>query len=268
MELTDNQFERYARHLILDEVGDEGQEKLLNSKVLCVGAGGLGSPVLMYLAAAGVGTIGIIDDDDVDLSNLQRQIIHATSKVGTPKVSSAEDTLLRINPTIQINSHHMRLLPENADNIFSKYDLIVDGSDNFPTRYLINDAAYFNGKTVVSGALLRFEGQLTTFRGGAGGHNEEPCYRCLFNAPPSSDPDGFRCEDVGILGAVAGVIGTLQATEVLKELLNIGDSMSGQLLIFDAMEMTFRKIRYKRNLSCALCGDTPSIQNTTDVEFD
>ena len=268
MELTDNQFERYARHLILDEVGDEGQEKLLNSKVLCVGAGGLGSPVLMYLAAAGVGTIGIIDDDDVDLSNLQRQIIHATSKVGTPKVSSAEDTLLRINPTIQINTHRMRLLPENVDNIFSKYDLIVDGSDNFPTRYLINDAAYFNGKTVVSGALLRFEGQLTTFRGGTRSHNGEPCYRCLFNAPPGSDLDGFRCEDVGILGAVAGVIGTLQATEVLKELLNIGDTMSGQLLIFDAMEMTFRKIRYKRNLSCALCGDTPSIQHTTDLKID
>ena len=263
MELTDNQFERYARHLILDEVGDEGQEKLLNSKVLCVGVGGLGSPVLMYLAAAGVGTIGIIDDDDVDLSNLQRQVIHSTSKVGTPKVSSAEETLLRINPTIQINSYHMRLLPENADNIFSKYDLIVDGSDNFSTRYLINDAAYFNGKIVVSGALLRFEGQLTTFRGGAGGHNEEPCYRCLFNAPSSNNSDGFRCEDVGILGAVAGVIGTLQATEVLKELLNLGDSMSGQLLIFDALEMTFRKIRYKRNLACALCGEAPTIQNST-----
>ena len=263
MELTDNQFERYARHLILDEVGDEGQEKLLNSKVLCVGAGGLGSPVLMYLAAAWVSTISIIDDDDVDLSNLQRQVIHATSKVGTPKVSSAEETLLRINPTIRINPHRMRLLPENVNNIFSKYDLIVDGSDNFLTRYMINDAAYFNGKTVVSGALLRFEGQLTTFRGGTGGHNQEPCYRCLFNAPPSDDPDGFRCEDIGILGAVAGVIGTLQATEVLKELLNLGDSMSGQLLIFDALEMTFRKIRYKRNLACALCGEAPTIQNST-----
>ena len=261
MELTDHQFERYARHLILDEVGDEGQEKLLNSKVLCVGAGGLGSPVLMYLAAAGVGTLGIIDDDNVDLSNLQRQVIHATNKVGTPKVSSAKETLLRINPTIHINSHRVRLLPENVDSIFGQYDLIVDGSDNFPTRYLINDAAYFNGKTVVSGALLRFEGQLTTFRGGINGHKGEPCYRCLFDTPPKNDRDGLRCEDVGILGAVAGVIGTLQATEVLKELLNLGDSMSGHLLIFDSMEMTFRKIRYKRNLSCSLCGDTPTIHH-------
>ena len=263
MGLTDNQFERYARHLILDEVGDEGQERLLKSKVLCVGAGGLGSPVSMYLAAAGVGTIGIIDDDDVDLSNLQRQIIHATDKVGASKVSSAKETLLRINPTININPYRMRLLPENAVGLFNDYDVIVDGSDNFSTRYLINDAAYLTGKIVVSGALLRFEGQLTTFRGGAKGYAGEPCYRCLFTSPPNN-LSGFRCEDVGIFGAVAGVIGTLQATEVLKELLGLGESMSGQLLIFDAMEMIFRKISYKRNMSCSLCGDTPTIKNISN----
>ena len=263
MELTDQQFERYARHLILDEVGDEGQEALLRSKVLCVGAGGLGSPVSMYLAAAGVGTIGIVDDDDVELSNLQRQIIHATDKVGASKVSSAEGTLLRINPTININPYRMRLSSENAAELFNDYDVIVDGTDNFSTRYLINDAAYLNGKIVVSGALLRFEGQLTTFRGGVKGHAKEPCYRCLFKSPPSN-VSGLGCEDVGILGAVAGVIGTLQATEVLKELLGLGVSMSGQLLIFDAMEMIFRKISYKRNVSCDLCGDTPTIKNICD----
>ena len=260
MELTDDQFERYARHLILDEVGDAGQEKLLNSKVLCVGAGGLGSPVLMYLAAAGVGSIGIIDDDDVDLSNLQRQIIHATGKVGTPKVFSAAETIERINPTINVNPYKLRLSPENASKVFHQYDLIVDGTDNFDTRYLINDTAYINKKRVVSGALLRFEGQLTTFRGGIKGYEAEPCYRCLFRTPPPAD-EGSRCEDVGILGAVAGVIGTLQATEVLKELLSIGESMAGQLLIFDAMGMVFRKIRYKRSPTCPLCGDSPSIQS-------
>ena len=258
MELTDAQFERYARHLILDEVSDAGQEKLLASKVLCIGAGGLGSPVLMYLAAAGIGTIGIVDDDAVDLSNLQRQIVHATASVGTPKVVSAAETLARVNPTITVNTYRQRLDTGTVGDLFAGYDLIVDGTDNFTTRYLINDAAYLAGKTVVSGALLRFEGQLTTFRGGLKGHAGEPCYRCLFREPPPPNTVP-RCEEAGILGAVAGVIGTLQATEVLKELLGIGESMSGQLLVFDAMGMTFRKIRYKRSPSCPLCGDAPSI---------
>jgi len=258
MELTDEQFERYARHLILDEVGDEGQEKLLQSKVLCVGAGGLGSPVLMYLAAAGVGTLGIIDDDEVDLSNLQRQIVHATASIGTSKAESAKATLARVNPTIEIKTYLERLTPANVEKIFAEYDVIVDGTDNFDTRYLINDAAYLLAKTVVSGALLRFEGQLTTFRGGIEGHAGEPCYRCLFREPPPPNMVP-RCAEAGILGAVAGVIGTLQATEVLKELMGLGDSMSGQLLVFDAMGMTFRKIRYKRSPSCPLCGDEPTI---------
>jgi molybdopterin/thiamine biosynthesis adenylyltransferase len=258
MELTDAQFERYARHLILEEVGDEGQEKLLASKVLCVGAGGLGSPILMYLAAAGIGTLGIIDDDEVDLSNLQRQIVHATASVGKSKAESAAETLARVNPTISVIPYKTRLTAENVGEIFADYDLIVDGTDNFETRYLINDAAYLTGKTVVSGALLRFEGQLTTFRGGVAGHEGEPCYRCLFRDPPPPNTIP-RCEEAGILGAVAGVIGTLQATEVLKELMGLGESMSGHLLVFDGLGMTFRKIRYKRSPSCPLCGDVPTI---------
>jgi adenylyltransferase/sulfurtransferase len=258
MELTDTQFERYARHLILEEVGDEGQQTLLASKVLCVGAGGLGSPILMYLAAAGIGTIGIVDDDEVDLSNLQRQIVHATASVGLPKAISAAETLARINPTITVVPYQTRLMPENVEALFAEYDLIVDGTDNFTTRYLINDAAYFSGKAVVSGALLRFEGQLTTFRGGVAGHKGEPCYRCLFRNPPPPNTVP-RCEEAGILGAIAGVIGTMQATEVLKELMGLGESMSGNLLVFDGMGMTFQKIRYKRSANCPLCGDAPTI---------
>lgn len=260
LELTDDQFHRYARHLILDEVGDEGQAKLLASKVLVVGAGGLGSPLLMYLAAAGVGTIGVIDDDEVDLTNLQRQIVHVTDAVGQPKVHSAAATLKSINPTITVNTHQMRLNADNITGLLADYDLITDGSDNFPTRYLINDAAYLCGKPLVSGALLRFEGQLSVFRGGVEGHGDEPCYRCLFRTPP---PPGSvpRCEEAGILGAVAGVIGTLQATEILKELLGLGDSLSGSLLIYDSLSTTFRKIRLKRDPACPLCGDQPSIHD-------
>ena len=259
MELSEDQFLRYARHLILDEVGDEGQERLLASRVLCVGAGGLGSPVLLYLAAAGVGTLGVIDDDTVDLTNLQRQVVHATGSVGEPKTRSARETLARINPTVDVRLHEMRLGPENAGALLSRYDLVVDGSDNFATRYLVNDAAHHAGIPVVSGALLRFEGQLTTYRSGVPGHAGEPCYRCLFREPPPPDTVP-RCEEAGILGAVAGVIGTLQATEVLKELVGIGESMSGRLLMFDALGMTFRTVRYRRSPACPLCGDAPTIR--------
>ena len=259
-ELNEEQFQRYARHLILEEVGEEGQDKLLSAKVLCVGAGGLGSPVAVYLAAAGIGTIGLIDDDVVDLSNLQRQIIHATSKIGAPKVESAREALSQINPTINVKIYKQRLTAANIQEIIRDYDLIVDGSDNFETRYLINDAAYLNSKIVVSGALLRFEGQVTTFRSGLKTKRHEPCYRCLFPNAPSANSIN-RCEDVGILGSVAGVIGTLQATEVLKEIIGLGETMSGKLLIFDAMNMQFRKIQYKRRLDCLLCGDAPSIKD-------
>ncbi|UUX52102.1 molybdopterin-synthase adenylyltransferase MoeB [Nisaea acidiphila] len=260
MELSDEQFQRYARHLILDEVGDEGQEKLLVSKVLVIGAGGLGSPLLLYLAAAGVGTLGIVDDDEVDLSNLQRQIAHDSNAVGLSKVESAAASVARINPGTRVEKHAERLTAENAARLFEGYDLIADGSDNFATRYLANDAAFLAGKPLVSGSLLRFEGQLATFRGGVTGHEGEPCYRCLF---PTEPPPGMipRCEEAGILGAVAGVIGTLQATEVIKELLGLGSSLSGHLLIYDALGPTFRKMKAARDPGCALCGTDPTIRD-------
>jgi molybdopterin/thiamine biosynthesis adenylyltransferase len=252
-DLTEEQFHRYARHLILDEVGDEGQARLLASKVLVIGAGGLGAPVALYLAAAGVGTLGLVDDDTVDLTNLQRQIIHTTEAVGTPKLASALARLRALNPGIDYRPHGVRLTAENAEEIIAGYDLVVDGSDNFTTRYLANDLCHRLGKTRVWGALLRFEGQLSVFRSGVPGHEGEPCYRCLFREPP--DPSLVpRCEEAGILGAVAGVIGTLQATEVLKELLGLGDSLSGRLLLYDALGTEFRTVRFKKDPTCPTCG--------------
>ena len=248
-DLTDDELERYARHVILEEVGEEGQIKLLESKVLVVGAGGLGAPVLMYLAAAGIGTLGIVDHDVVDLSNLQRQIIHSVDDIGRPKTRSAAERLETINPDITIIEHRTRLTANNAAELFADYDLIVDGSDNFAARYLCNDTCYSLKKPLVSAALVRFEGQLSTFKAYDGG----PCYRCLFPEPP--DPDMVpRCDTVGIFGAVAGVMGSLQATEVLKELLGLGTSMSGQLLLFDALDQTFRKIKVPKDPDCPTCG--------------
>ena len=248
-DLTDDELERYARHVILEEVGEEGQIKLLDSKVLVVGAGGLGAPVLMYLAAAGIGTLGIVDHDVVDLSNLQRQIIHSVDDIGRPKTRSAAERLETINPDITIIEHRTRLTANNAAELFADYDLIVDGSDNFAARYLCNDTCYSLKKPLVSAALVRFEGQLSTFKAYDGG----PCYRCLFPEPP--DPDMVpRCDTVGIFGAVAGVMGSLQATEVLKELLGLGTSMSGQLLLFDALDQTFRKIKVPKDPDRPTCG--------------
>ena len=255
-DLTDAQFERYARHLILDEVGEAGQAKLLASRVLVVGAGGLGSPVALYLAAAGVGTLGLVDSDKVDLTNLQRQIVHAQDTVGLRKVDSAAATLRRLDPAIRVETHDMRVDAGNVDALVRGYDLVVDGSDNFATRYLVHDACYFAKKPLVSGALLRFEGQLSTFKAYDGKH---ACYRCLFPTPPPADLIP-RCEEAGILGSVAGVIGTLQATEVLKELLGLGTSLAGALLIYDALDTQFRRIGVPRDGSCALCGDHPTIR--------
>ncbi len=254
MELTDDQFERYARHLILDEVGEEGQAALLAAKVLVVGAGGLGAPLLLYLAAAGVGTIGIIDDDLVDLTNLQRQVVHTTAAVGTPKVASAAETVARLNPDVRVVPLNERLTVANAAELIGAYDIIADGSDNFATRYLLCDAARLGGKTLVSAALLRFEGQLFTFKA----VGETPCYRCIFAEapPPELVP---RCEQAGILGALCGVMGSLQATEVLKELIGVGDSLAGHMLLYDALGPTFRKIKLRRDAACALCGDNPTI---------
>jgi len=258
MELSDEQFHRYARHLILDEVGDEGQEKLLSSRVLVVGAGGLGAPVLMYLAAAGVGTLGIIDDDEVDLTNLQRQIVHATHAVGRKKTESAKATLASLNPGINVVTHDVRLDHKNVAELISGYDLVADGSDNFETRYTLNDACYLAGIPLVAAAMLRFEGQLFTFRR----NDDAPtaCYRCIF--PEMPPPDMVpRCEEAGILGAMAGVMGSLQTTEILKELLGLGDSLAGRMLMYDSLATSFHTIAVPRDPKCTLCGDNPGIRS-------
>ncbi len=252
MALTDDQFERYARHLILDEVGEEGQEALLAAKVLVVGAGGLGAPLLLYLGAAGVGTLGIVDDDVVDLTNLQRQVVHTTAAIDAPKVDSAAATVRRLNPDVRVVTHNARLTAANAAEMIAAYDIVADGSDNFATRYLLNDASRLAGKTLVTAALLRFEGQLFTFKEGA------PCYRCVFPEAPSADLVP-RCEEAGIVGALCGVRGSLQATEVMKELIGVGDSLAGHMLLYDALGPTFRKIKLKRDPACALCGGARTI---------
>ncbi len=259
-EFSDAQFHRYARHLILEEVGDEGQAKLLASKVLVIGAGGLGSPVLMYLAAAGVGTLGVVDDDVVDLSNLQRQVIHPTANLDRPKVVSAAETIAAINPDVTVASHRERFTADNAAALVADYDLVVDGSDNFATRYLVNDACFFARVPFVSAALLRFEGQLSVFRGYEA---DQPCYRCLFPEPP---PPNLipRCEEAGILGALAGVMGTLQAAESVKVLLGLGDALCGRLLLYDALPARFQTIAFAKNPDCPLCGRAPVITDLSD----
>ena len=256
MDFTEAQLHRYARHIILPEVGGEGQARLMAAKVLVVGAGGLGSPVLMYLAAAGVGTLGVVDDDRVDLSNLQRQIVHATSRIGAPKAESARESLAEINPEVRVVAHNERLTAETAPALIDSYDLVADGSDNFATRYLVNDACYFARTPLVSAAMLRFDGQISTYRAYQGGDN--PCYRCLFREAP---PPGLipSCSQAGILGALAGAVGSVQATEVLKELLGIGDSLSGWLLLYDALGTRFEKVRIKPDPDCPLCGANPTI---------
>ncbi|MBI1985520.1 MAG: molybdopterin-synthase adenylyltransferase MoeB [Rhodospirillales bacterium] len=260
MTFTEAQINRYARHILLQEVGGEGQAKLLKSRVLVIGAGGLGSPLLMYLAAAGVGTLGVVDDDVVDLSNLQRQIVHSTAAIGSPKVESARKTLAGINPEVTVRTHQTRIGPENALDLIAGYDLVADGSDNFATRFLVNDACYFARKTLVSAAILRFDAQIYTFKAhvadAGGGHG--PCYRCIFREAP---PEGQipTCAEAGVLGALCGMVGSLQATEVLKELLGIGDSLSGSLIVCDGLGATFRKIKVKADPGCPLCGEAPSI---------
>ncbi|NQU59013.1 MAG: molybdopterin-synthase adenylyltransferase MoeB [Rhodospirillales bacterium] len=260
MDFNEQQIQRYARHILLDKVGGIGQSKLLDSKVLVVGAGGLGSPVLLYLAAAGVGTIGVIDDDRVDLSNLQRQIVHSTEALGMAKVESARKTLAAINPEVNVIAINERINADNAPALIADYDLVADGSDNFATRFLVNDACYFAQTTLVSAAILRFDGQIYTFKPhqkDAQG-NALPCYRCLF---PEAPPPGQipSCAEAGVLGALCGTIGSLQATEIIKELLGIGDSLAGALLIYEGLSSEFRKITVKADPGCPLCGDSPSI---------
>ncbi len=257
MSLSDEEVERYARHLVLREVGGVGQAKLAQARVLVIGAGGLGSPAILYLAAAGVGTIGIADFDAVSLSNLQRQIAHRTADIGRPKTDSARDAALAINPHVTIEAHAVRLAPENALALISNYDIVADGSDNFATRFLINDACFFAGKTLVSAAVTEFDGQLSTFKAHDLGHGW-PCYRCLFPEPP---PPGTvpNCSETGVLGAAAGVMGTLQALEVIKEITGAGESMAGRLLIYEALTTRFRSVTFKPDPQCALCGPAPTI---------
>jgi adenylyltransferase/sulfurtransferase len=256
MEISDDQLHRYARHIILDEVGEEGQAKLLAAKVLVVGAGGLGAPLIQYLAAAGIGTLGIVDDDVVELSNLQRQVIFTSDQLGRAKVDCAVATVAALNPEIQVRPYQERLTADNAAELIADYDLVADGSDNFDTRYVLNDACYFGAKTLVGAALLRFDGQLATFKAHEAG--DHPCYRCIFPARP---PAGLvpRCEEAGIFGAIAGVMGSLQAAEVLKEILGLGDSLSGRLMLYDGLRGGFTTMKAKRDPNCALCGTEPTI---------
>ena len=260
--MTKEQQIRYSRHTMLPEVGEAGQLKLLESRVLCLGAGGLGAPSSVYLAAAGVGTIGLVDDDVVDLSNLQRQIIHAQERIGMPKVESAKKTLNGLNPDVLVVPLKMRLSSENVLQIIKDYDVIVDGADNFPTRYLLNDAALKLGKPVVHASIYRFEGQVTSFVPGHG-----PCYRCLYPSPPPPDM-APSCQEAGVLGVLPGIIGVLQANEALKLLLGMGTSLAGRLLVFDALKTKFRELKLRRDPACPTCGDgvTPESIELIDYE--
>ena len=256
MEFTDEQIERYARHSVLKEVGGVGQQRLLRAKVLVIGAGGLGCPISLYLAAAGVGTIGIVDDDVVSLSNLQRQIAHATARIGTSKTESAAATLAAINPDVCVVQHRTRINAENAAKLIAAYDLVADGSDNFATRFLVNDSCYFARKPLVTAAIAQFDGQLATFK--AYQEGDHPCYRCVFRDAPQGDFDEGCARD-GVLGALAGVMGSLQAVEVLKELLGIGESLSGSLTIYDGLGGRFHRMAVRRDPECPLCGAAPTI---------
>ncbi len=248
--LTSEQLKRYSRHIMLPEVGEIGQAKLLDARVLCLGAGGLGSPSALYLAAAGVGTIGIVDDDVVDESNLQRQILHNMERLGMPKVESARRTLQALNPDVEVIAHQERLTSDNILEILANYDLVVDGADNFPTRYLLNDAAIKLGKPVVHASIFRFEGQLTTFDPRE--PDEGPCYRCLYPDPP---PPGMApsCQEAGVLGVLPGIVGCLQANEALKLILGAGKSLSGRLLVFDALGTKFRTLKLRKDPECRVC---------------
>ncbi len=258
--LTDMEMERYSRQIRIPEVGIKGQTKLLDSKVLLIGAGGLGCPSAIYLAAAGVGTIGIVDNDVVDLSNLQRQILHHTSDLGTPKTESAKAALHDINPSIEVNTFQEKLSSANVMEIIEPYDIIVDGSDNFPTRYLINDACVWTGKPNVHGSVFRFEGQVTLFNPYQG-----PCYRCLY--PNPTPPDlAPSCADAGVLGVLPGVVGLLQAVETIKFIIGEGDSLAGRLITYDALTTSFREFKLRRDLGCPVCGENPTITEFIDYE--
>jgi molybdopterin/thiamine biosynthesis adenylyltransferase/rhodanese-related sulfurtransferase len=261
--LEPGQRRRYSRHLLIPEVGEEGQQRLLAARILIVGAGGLGSPAALYLAAAGVGTLGIVDADVVDDTNLQRQIVHSTARLGQPKVHSAAERVRGLNPDVEVLAFEERLTSENVDRILAEgWDVIVDGADNFPTRYLVNDASVWQGIPVVHGSIYRFEGQVTVFQPGSG-----PCYRCLFPAPPPPEL-APSCAEGGVLGVLPGVVGSLQASEALKLALEMGDSLVGRLLLFDALSATFTEVALRRDPDCPVCGEHPTIKSYVDyVEF-
>jgi adenylyltransferase/sulfurtransferase len=259
MALSDEELDRYARHLVLRELGGPGQARIRAARVLVVGAGGLGSPLALYLAAAGVGAIGLIDDDRVSLSNLQRQILFRTADVGRAKVEAGAEALAALNPGSRIETHAVRLTADNALDLIGRYDIVADGSDNFPTRFLVNDACFLAGKTLVSAAVTEFEGQLATFKASdrAGAY---PCYRCLHPEPP---PEGTlrSCSEAGVLGAAAGVMGALAALEVLKQIAGFGTGLAGKLLIYEALETRFRTLSVRPDPACALCGPSPRIRS-------
>ncbi|MEK7285713.1 MAG: molybdopterin-synthase adenylyltransferase MoeB [Nitrospirota bacterium] len=262
MRFTEEQLQRYSRQILLPEVGGKGQKKIAEAKVFLVGAGGLGSPSALYLAAAGVGTLGIIDNDTVDLSNLQRQVLHSVKTIGHPKALSAAETLSKINPDVKVVPYQDKLTAGNILQFFSDYDIIVDGSDNFSTRFLVNDAAFFLKKTLVSASIFRFDGQLTVLKPYTGNH---PCYRCLYPEPP---PAGLvpSCQEAGVLGILAGTMGVLQSAETLKEILGIGESLAGRLLIYDALSLSFRKVKIPKNPKCPLCSENPTITKLMEYE--
>ena len=259
-QLNKDEILRYSRHLIMPEVGMDGQLKLKQAKVLCIGAGGLGSPLALYLAAAGVGTIGIVDFDVVDFTNLQRQIIHDTNDVGRPKLTSARETIHDINPFVEVVGYETRLSSENALDIFKDFDVIADGTDNFPTRYLVNDACVLLGKPNVYGSIFRFEGQASVFYA-----KEGPCYRCLYPEPP---PPGLvpSCAEGGVLGVLPGIVGCIQALETIKLIIGAGDSLIGRLLLFDALRMKFRELKLRKNPDCVICGPNPAVTQLIDYE--
>ena len=261
MELTKAEIKRYSRHLILPEVGLEGQKKIRSASVLCIGAGGLGSPIALYLAAAGIGKLGLVDFDAVDSSNLQRQILYGDKDVGRPKGESARDTLNDINPEVEIELHNLALASDNATDIVARYDLVVDGTDNFPTRYLTNDVCVLAGKPNVYGSIFRFEGQASVFAPSQGG----PCYRCLYPEPP---PPGMvpSCAEGGVLGVLPGIIGCIQTTEIIKLILGTGKPLIGRLLLYNALDMSFREVKLRRDPECPLCGDRPTITEPIDYQ--
>ena len=260
IEFTDEQIERYSRHIMLPEVGGSGQQKMLEARVLLLGAGGLGSPAAYYLAAAGIGNLGIVDFDQVDLSNLQRQIIHSTERIGMLKTESAKKTIQALNPDVNVTLYNEKMDSSNIMSLIKDYDYVVDGSDNFPTRCLVNDACVMKNKTLIHGSIYRFEGQVTVFKPGDG-----PCYRCLYPEPP---PPGMvpNCQEGGVLGVLAGVIGNLQVVEVLKLILGIGKPLVGKLLIYDALNTEFRNLRLRRDVNCPICGEKPTIKELVDYE--